>query len=133
MKTLHTFFLLLAAVAMLAPPLAAHHGRGQTFDMKKQVTLKGTVSQVKWQNPHVLIFIDVADDAGKVVTWGFENSNVHTLATQGYNRNTLKVGQPVTAIVNPAANGAPLGIIVKVILADGREIMSRERGANPVD
>ena len=64
MKKLHAYVLLLAAMAMAAPPLAAHHGRGQTFDMKKQVTLKGTVSQVKWQNPHVLIFIDVADDAG---------------------------------------------------------------------
>jgi hypothetical protein len=124
-------FVLLAAVA-LAVPLAAHHGRGASFDMKKQVTLKGTVSQVKWQNPHVLIFIDVPDDAGKIVTWGFENSNVHTLATQGYNRNTLKFGQPITAIVNPAANGEPLGIIVKIILADGKVIMSRERG-NPVD
>jgi hypothetical protein len=122
---------LLAAVA-LAVPLAAHHGRGQTFDMKKQVTLKGTVSQIKWQNPHVIIFIDVPGDAGRVVTWGFENSNVSTLARQGYNRNTLKLGQPVTAIVNPAVNGEPLRIIVKVILADGKEIMSRERG-NPVD
>jgi hypothetical protein len=122
---------LLAAVAMTAP-LSAHHGRGASFDMKKQVTLKGTVSQVKWQNPHVLIFIDVPDETGKVVTWGFENSNVHTLATQGYNRNTLKFGQPITAIVNPAANGEPLGIIVKIILADGKVIMSRERG-NPLD
>lgn len=51
---------------------------------------------------------------------------------QGYNRNTLKVGDQVTAIVNPAVNGEPLGIVVKVILADGKEIMSRERG-NPVD
>jgi hypothetical protein len=133
MKRLIRFVLLLAGVLMVAPPLAAHHGRGATFDMKKQLTLKGTVSQVKWQNPHVLIFIDVKDDAGRVVTWGFENSNVHTLATQGYNRNTLKVGQPVTAVLNPAVNGAPLGIIVKVILADGKEIMSRERGGNPLD
>jgi len=122
---------LLAAIAMAAP-LAAHHGRGASFDMKKQVTLKGTVSQVKWQNPHVLIFIDVPDESGKAVTWGFENSNVHTLATQGYSRNTLKFGQPITAIVNPAANGEPLGIIVKIILADGKVIMSRERG-NPLD
>jgi hypothetical protein len=116
----------------MAVPVAAHHGRGASFDMKKQVTLKGTVSQVKWQNPHVLIFIDVPDAAGKVVTWGFENSNVHTLATQGYNRNTLKFGQPIMAIVNPAANGEPLGIIVKIVLADGSVIMSRERG-NPLD
>lgn len=132
MKTLLTLFVLFAGAAMLAPPVAAHHGRGQTFDMKSRVTLKGTVSQVKWQNPHVLIFIDVKDETGKVVTWGFENSNVHTLATQGYNRNTLKLGQPVTVILNPAANGEPVGIVVKVILADGKEIMSRERG-NPVD
>ena len=133
MKKLPGLLLLLAAMVMVGVPLAAHHGRGATFDMKKQLTLKGTVSQVKWQNPHVLIFIDVKDEAGKVVTWGFENSNVHTLATQGYNRNTLKIGQPVTAVLNPAVNGAPLGIIVKVILADGKEIMSRERGGNPLD
>ena len=132
MNRLLALFLLLTGVVVLAPPLSAHHGRGQSFDMKNRVTLKGTVSQVKWQNPHVLIFIDVKDDSGKVVTWAFENSNVHTLATQGYNRNTLRVGQEVTAIVNPASNGTPVGIVVKVILADGKEIMSRERG-NPVD
>ena len=132
MSALRPFLLSLAAIVIASLPLAAHHGRGATFDMKKQLTLKGTVSAVKWQNPHVLISIDVTDEAGKVVTWTFENSNVHTLATQGYNRNTLKIGQPVTAVLNPAANGEPLGIIVKVILADGREIMSRERG-NPVD
>lgn len=132
MSTLRAWFLALAATVIAGLPVAAHHGRGATFDMKKQLTLKGTVSGVRWQNPHVLISIDVTDEGGKVVTWTFENSNVHTLATQGYSRNTLKVGQPVTAVLNPAANGAPLGIIVKVILADGREIMSRERG-NPVD
>jgi len=139
MKTLRALFLVLTAAAIVSPPLAAHHGRGRAYDMKTRLTLKGTVSMVKWQNPHVLIYIDVKDDASdvkddarKIVTWAFENSNVHTLATQGYNRNTLKVGDQVTAIVNPAANGEPLGIVVKVILADGKEIMSRERG-NPVD
>jgi hypothetical protein len=131
MMRLRTFFVLLAAFAVAAP-VFAHHGRGRAYDMKSPVTLKGTVSLVKWQNPHVLIYMDVKDASGKVVTWGFENSNVHTLATQGYNRNTLNLGQPSTAVVNPAVNGEPLGIIVKVILADGKEIMSRERG-NPLD
>ena len=132
MKTWRALFLVLTALATVSAPLAAHHGRGRAYDMKTRLTLKGTVSTVKWQNPHVLIYIDVKDDASKVVTWAFENSNVHTLAVQGYNRNTLKVGEQITAIVNPAANGEPLGIVVKVILANGKEIMSRERG-NPVD
>ena len=124
---------LLFVLSVLAAPLYAHHGRGATFDMKKRVTLKGTVSKVDWRNPHVVIWMDVKDDAGKVTTWGFENAGVSQLAQEGYNRNTLKIGQEITAIVNPAVNGAPTGIVVKVVLGDGSEIMSRERGQNPVD
>jgi hypothetical protein len=124
---------LLFVLSIAAAPLNAHHGRGATYDMKKKITLKGTVARVDWRNPHVVIFMDVKDETGKVTTWGFENAGVSQLAQEGYNRNTLKVGQEITAVVNPAANGAPTAIVVKVILADGSEIMSRERGQNPVD
>ena len=125
--------ILLFVLSIAAAPLYAHHGRGATYDMKKKITLKGTVARVDWRNPHVVIFMDVKDETGKVTTWGFENAGVSQLAQEGYNRNTLKVGQEITAVVNPAANGAPTAIVVKVILADGSEIMSRERGQNPVD
>jgi len=130
MKTLVT---LVALIGCVSVPLRAHHGRGATYDMKKRVTLEGTVSKIEWRNPHVLIYMDVKDAEGKIVTWGFENSGVSTLAQEGYNRNTLKVGQPITAIVNPAANGAPTAIVVKIILADGKEIMSRDNGQNPAN
>ena len=96
MKTLHAFFFVLTAAAIVSQPLAAHHGRGKAYDMKTRLTLKGTVSQVKWQNPH------------NVVTWAFENSSVHTLATQGYNRNTLKFGDQITAIASRSATRAPV-------------------------
>jgi hypothetical protein len=128
-----TLLMLVAFIPVLSAPLFAHHGRGATYDMKKRVTLEGIVSKVEWRNPHVLIYMDVKDADGKVVTWGFENSGVSTLAQEGYNRNTLKVGQPITAIVNPAANGAPTAIVVKIILADGKEIMSRDNGQNPAN
>lgn len=133
MKKSFAIFILITALLIVATPLFAHHGRGATYDMKKQVTLTGVVTEVAWRNPHVAIYMDVKDTNGKVVNWAFENSNVSTLARQGYNRNTLKVGQEITAVVNPSAQGAPRGIVVKVILAGGKEIMSRESGANPVD
>ena len=120
-------------VSLISPPLLAHHGRGASFDMNKQVTLKGTVSRVDWRNPHVVIHMDVKDAGGTVVTWAFENAGVSQMAQAGYNRNTLKLGQEVTAVVNPAANGTPTAIVVKVILADGSEIMSREAGTNPLN
>ena len=125
--------IILLAVVSTTAGIAAHHGRGSTYDMQKRVTLKGVVSRVDWRNPHVVIYMDVKDASGKVVTWGFENAGVSQLAQAGYHRNTLKLGQEITAIVNPAANGVPMSIVVKVILADGSEIMSRETGANPVN
>ena len=133
MKKLLTLVLLIALHPLLAGPLFAHHGRGATYSMNKRITLKGTVSRVEWRNPHVVIYMDVKGTDGNVVTWGFENAGVSQLAQEGYNRNTLKIGQEITAIVNPAANGAPTAIIVKVILADGSEIMSRDAGQNPVN
>ena len=123
----------LAAISGITAPVSAHHGRGATYDMNKRVTLKGTVSRVDWRNPHVVIYMDVKDADGRIVTWGFENAGVSQLAQEGYSRNTLKIGQEITAIVNPAANGAPTAIVVKVILADGSEIMSRETGQNPLN
>ena len=103
MRRLVTLAVLVALHALIGGPLYAHHGRGATYDMKKRVTLKGTVSREEWRNPHVLIYMDVKSPDGTVVTWGFENAGVSQLAQEGYNRNTLKVGQEITAVVNPAA------------------------------
>jgi Family of unknown function (DUF6152) len=126
-------FVTFVAVLLVPGPLFAHHGRGATYDMKTRITLKGAVSRIEWRNPHVVIYMDVKEPDGRVVTWGFENAGVSQLAQAGYHRNTLKLGQEITAIVNPAANGSPMSIVVKVVLADGSEIMSRETGANPLN
>lgn len=133
MKHAFTLLGLSLVISTSQTSVAAHHGRGASFDMNKQVTLKGTVSRVDWRNPHVVIYMDVKDAAAHVVTWGFENAGVSQMAQAGYNRNTLKLGQEITAVVNPAANGSPTAIVVKVILADGSEIMSREAGTNPLN
>ena len=126
MKKFLTLFVVVATISMVAAPVFAHHGRGQTYAMDQTITLKGTVSEVVWRNPHVLYYVDVEDADGKVVSWAFENGGVSQLAREGYHRNTLTVGQEITADVHPARNGAPTSIVVKVILPDGTEMMCRE-------
>jgi hypothetical protein len=134
MKKLMTVLAVLAALSTVAVPLFAHHGRGAAFDMTNQITLKGTVSRINWRNPHVQIYMDVKGETGQVVTWSFENSGTTNLALAGYDKNTLKIGQEITAVANPARNGTPVGIIIKVITTDGKEIMSRvPGGGNPLD
>jgi hypothetical protein len=123
-------FLLIAGLSLLAAPALAHHGRGATYDTKRQVSLKGTVAEVLWRNPHIVIYVDAPDESGKVVRWTIEHSNITTLAQQGYGRNTLRAGQEVTAVVFPGSDGTPKGLCAKIVLADGREIFQRNQGVD---
>ena len=119
------FFLFLVILSISAGTVYAHHGRGATYD-KKEVELKGTVSQLSWRNPHIAIYLDVKDANGKVTTWVIEHSNISQLARLGYGRNTVQVGMQITATVNPGANGVPIGLCQKVVLPDGKEVFQRD-------
>src|SRR5499426_2987635 len=121
------FTVTLVSLAFLgSQPLLAHHGRGSTYDTKKELPLKGTVKEVVWRNPHIAIFLDVKDANGKVTIWAIEHSNVSQLARLGYTKGTLRPGMEVTAVVNPGSKGEPIGLCQKVILADGKEIFLRD-------
>ena len=109
---------------VLAAPLAAHHGRGATYDDKKLVKFKAVITEVAWRNPHVAIYADAKDDSGKVVNWGLESQNVSSLTRIGFFRNSLKVGQEITVIANPARSGAPMGVIRKIYDVAGKEVLS---------
>jgi hypothetical protein len=113
--------------------LSAHHGRAATYDPDHDVTVKGTVTEWAWRNPHVVLYVDAKDDKGNVQNWAFEGQNVSMLThNDGLNRNSLKFGQPVTVVASPARNGKPFGVIKKVILANGKEIMVFGAGAGGI-
>ncbi|MDA1097035.1 MAG: DUF6152 family protein [Chloroflexi bacterium] len=130
MKRLHAAAVLVATLGAVS--ISAHHGSGISYDLNAPLmTIEGSVSELAWRNPHVSVFIDVTDDKGTVVNWGLEHNNVATLARQGYNRNSLRVGEPVTAVFHPSRSGAPIGLIVEIVLADGKEILQRQQAGAP--
>jgi hypothetical protein len=104
-------------LAMCAP-LFAHHGQA-AVDLNKKVTLKGTVTNIEWVNPHSHFSFDVKDETGKVVSWTMELTTPLMLARIGWTRTNVKPGDIVTATFYPAKNGSPIGILDSVLLADG--------------
>ena len=108
----------LAVGVATSMPLVAHHG-GVAFDTGKMVTLKGTVTQWIYSNPHCLLSIDVKGDDGKVVRWLAETQAPSIMYPVGYRRDTFKVGDEVTVTVEPVKNGQPVGHIQKVVTSDG--------------
>ena len=110
-------FLLIVALA-ISVPLFAHHGNA-TYE-SKEVTIKGTVTKWLWTNPHSFLLLDVTDDHGTVVHWICENQAPSTLVNFGFNAKTFKAGDQVTVVMSATAkNGAPIGRINRVILANG--------------
>ena len=53
---------LIVGLLMISVPMFAHHG-GSEYDTKNLVTLKGTVTEFHWANPHCQVFFDAKDDA----------------------------------------------------------------------
>ena len=123
------FTMVLTAAALMPPvPLAAHHG-GASFDVGKEVTVKGTVSQWIWSNPHCFLKIDVKDASGAVTRWVVETQNPTTMTQGGWSRRMFTPGDEVIVTLEPYKNGAPIGLVRSVILPDGRKLGAGGAGA----
>jgi len=111
-------------------PLLAHHGTGASYDEEKTITLKGTVTEWIWSNPHCGILLDVTNDKGEVEHWGAELGNPHQLSGAGLTKDTLKPGDEITIVGHPARSGAPRLNLDHFILSDGRVFSGRGAKGN---
>jgi hypothetical protein len=114
--------ILVVSILVLGAPLFAHHGTGVAYEVEKLITLKGTVTEWIWSNPHCGILLDVTDEQGNVVHWGAELGNPHMLSTAGFNKDLLKPGDKVTIVGHPSRSGAPRVEFKNMTLSDGRTL-----------
>lgn len=127
MKRFRLNFLIAVATIMgIGFPLWAHHGNA-AYDDKNPITIKGTVTEFAWTNPHAQIYLDVKDDKGNVVHWSVETYSPGKLVRAGWTKESVKAGDQVSINLIPAKNGAPVGFLHKVILANGKELGLQEQ------
>lgn len=111
-------------VMTISVPLFAHHGAA-AYDMSKKTTLKVTVTEWVWSNPHCFLKFDVKDDKGVIVHWATETSNPSDMVNLGWSKDTFKPGDEVTVTFTPVKNGNPIGRIDQVVLANGQSLSAR--------
>jgi len=110
-----------AAVSTLfAGPMFAHHG-GAAYESSPS-TMKGTVVEFEFVNPHCQLFVNVPDENGSLVKWDGEFTNPGTLHRRGWTKEMFKPGDQITLIGNKAKSGAKVMRVLKLEMADGKVI-----------
>jgi len=124
MKIAFAMLVLAVSTVSISPGASAHHGDAG-YDVTKLVTVKGTVTEFHFQNPHIEIFIDVKKD-DQVEKWHGELNSPNLVSRMvGWNGKTLKPGDEIVLIGYRAKNGLNVLRLEKVLLANGTEIFPK--------
>ena len=122
MKKLLLCLAILCSALYVSAPVLAHHGE-TNYDTDKLVSVKATVTNFQFINPHVQIFLDVKNDKGEIEKWICEARSPAMLVRNGdWDKNTLKPGDVITATGFRSKNGTNILRLKKIVLADGKEL-----------
>ena len=107
----------LLALAFGATTAVAHHSTAM-FDMQHTVTIKGTVTQFDWTNPHTFIWVDVVNDKGVTETWAIEGMSPNYLGRRGWSKTSVKPGEKITVSIRPLKEGKTGGMFIRAQIGD---------------
>lgn len=118
-----SFLAAVAALLLITVSARAHHGWAAfTSDLASQITLKGTVKEFHFVNPHSVIELNVKDDKGQTQVWEGELTSNTNLAPRGWTSISIEDRQEITLTGYPARNGSHALRVTKIVLANGKEL-----------
>ena len=120
MKVLLVSVLVVLALVSGAVPLSAHHS--WPVDMSRLVTVKGTVTEFAWANPHPMMTLEVRTDEGKMEKWLVGGPAINRMEANGWNKTTVKPGDVITGTGYQFADGQKIIRLERVVMPDGKEM-----------
>lgn len=120
MKALLVSAFVTLALVSSAVALSAHHS--WPISREQLVTVKGTVMEFAWENPHPMITLEVRTDDGKVEKWLVGGPAINRMEANGWNKSTVKRGDVITGIGYQFTDGQKIIRLERVLLADGKEL-----------
>ena len=110
---------LLVAMVSVSTAAVAHHSAAQ-FDFAQTVRIEGVVKEMRVANPHIALFLEVADDKGKRVI-EFEGHSRNNVYRRGWRPEMVSVGDTINIDIAPTRSGEDGGYVKTFVLKDGTE------------
>ena len=98
--------ILAGLTALLSSPSNAHHSISRDYRTNESVMVEGIVAEVLLRNPHSEIRMEAPDASGNTAVWILELDDLIDLAKQGIVSDTLRRGDEIQVVGNPARDGS---------------------------
>ena len=112
--------IIIVALVSTATPMSAHHSWPVSFS--QLVTVKGTVTELTWANPHPMFTLEVRTNEGGIEKWMVGGPAINRMEANGWTKTTVKPGDVITGIGYQYADGEKIIKLERVVLADGKEL-----------
>ena len=116
MRRLPRVVVLLAALGAL--PAGAHHSWSR-YDGDHVITIEGSITEISWGSPHVVVRFTVPGEGAEPTAWTMEMDPPTLLNRYGLRHDTLKAGMQVKLTGVRAKSGAPMMRAVTIEVEDG--------------
>ena len=106
MRLLRAWLFVIPVLMLSVSGASSHHSFSPVYDSNRVITVEGVVTQFRFVNPHAMMFMDVADETGKVVKWTVEFAGSLNLSEVGWTAGSIKAKERVTVTGNPTHTGS---------------------------
>src|SRR5262245_4903079 len=120
MKALYVPAFVILVLVTAVMPISAHHSWPVSYD--RLVTVKGTVLEFMWGNPHPMMTLEVQATDGRMEKWQIGGPAINRMEANGWTRTTVKPGDVITGIGYQFADGQKIVRLERVVLPDGKEL-----------
>jgi hypothetical protein len=117
----HSFVPLSLAAFSLAAPAVAHHSFAM-YDLRRVMTVEGTVREFRWVNPHSSMVLVVPGAVPEV--WAIEMTSPGNLTRLGWTRKSFKPGDRIRVEFSPLRNGKRGGGFRSATFLDTGQVMT---------
>ena len=121
MKVITIAACVIVLLVSAAVPLSAHHSWPVNFS--ELVTVKGTVTEFSWGNPHPMMTLEVRTAEGGTEKWLVGGPAISRMEAHGWTKTTVKPGDTITGIGYQFADGQKIIRLERAVMADGREML----------
>jgi len=124
--------LLPIAGLVFAISAAAHHSPALLYDLSKEISLEGVVTEYDLGNPHLRIYFDV-DNNGTLEKWMAEGGSRTVLVRKGWDGSEVAPGDKISVRGNPTRDGSKVVHLEFLTLADGTELYAEDLDASALE